>query len=59
MIDDTDHVQNVFYDILDPIYRAGLACPLNSKGRSVKGFSIKCSKEDKTSGRIFLKLMKR
>ena len=47
MIDDTDQVQNVFYDILDPVYRVGLACPLNGKLRDVKGFSIKCSKEDK------------
>ena len=52
MIDDTDRVQNVFYDILDPIYRVGLACPLNSKDRGVKGFTIKCSKEDKTSNNM-------
>jgi hypothetical protein len=49
MIDDSDQIQNVFYDVLDPIYRIGLACPLNRESINAKGFSISCSKEDKQS----------
>lgn len=47
-IDDADQVQNVFYDVLDPLYRAGLATPLAGKLGDVKGFCVQCSAEDKT-----------
>lgn len=57
IIDDSDQVQNVFYDILDPVYRAGLACPLKNKQSDLRGFSIYCSKEDKTSMISILCLM--
>ena len=57
-IDDTDSVQNVFYNILDPIYRVGLAYPLKSKLSNSRGFSIYCSKEDKLS-RLWGGLIKR
>lgn len=49
IIDDTDQVQNVFYNILDPIYRVGLACPLKNKNLNSRGFVINCSKDDKLS----------